>query len=107
MAATHCCVTSPCITENTSRDPYTLLCDITTCALYSNDPCADTKKHFHCIVAWRHRACMKVFTELLPRNMQHYNGGCGYVLKMLELPATILYKELHNHLSCLVHSLFT
>jgi hypothetical protein len=48
-----CCVTSLRITENTSCDPYTLLCDITAHALYSNGPSADTKKtlpQYCCVV---------------------------------------------------------
>jgi hypothetical protein len=47
------CVTSPRITENMSRDPYTLLCDVTAYALYSNGPCADTKETLpqYCCVA--------------------------------------------------------
>jgi hypothetical protein len=31
-------------TGNTSRDRYSLLCDVTAHALYGNGPCADTKK---------------------------------------------------------------
>jgi hypothetical protein len=41
------------ITENTSRDRYPLLCDVTARAVQSNGPCADTKKTLssYCCVA--------------------------------------------------------
>jgi hypothetical protein len=40
------------ITGNMSRARYSLLCDVTAHALYSNGPCANTiKKHFHHAVA--------------------------------------------------------
>lgn len=85
VIATHCCVTSPRITENMSCDCYSLLCDITmyhrkyaSCdrytllcdvtahaqavhALHSNGPCADTKKTlplYCCMVSLRMHECV-------------------------------------------------
>jgi hypothetical protein len=50
--------------KHMSRDPYTLLCDVTAHALYINGPFADTKKHFHSTVA--RRVCWNVLTRLPP-----------------------------------------
>jgi hypothetical protein len=67
VTSTHCCVTSPRITENTCH-----VIPSHCCVTSPRNRCISTvhartrRKHFHSIVAWR--LCWNVYNGLLPSN---------------------------------------